>query len=146
MLTAPAIYLASSDSQGWVPGHSGWGVLSITIHCPCLLSPRCASAGTIHCRCGCVSAHCRVVLIPVLAWFVVFACIGCQCHIPGVSSFVVPHPCRLSFPTPCCPFPVSHCPAIHPASRGSQRWHRVGCGSWAWGVLSRGRRYKMFRT
>jgi hypothetical protein len=141
MLTAPTIYLASSDSQGWVPGHSSWGVLSVTIHHPCLLSP--------HHRCWVpvlAPFVVRVVLIPVLTWFVVFACVSCRCHIPGVLSFVAPQPCRLSFPAPRCPFPVSRHPAIHPASRGSQRWHRVGCSGWAWGVLSRGRRYKMFRT
>jgi hypothetical protein len=45
------------------------------------------------------------------------------------SSFPIPRPPSLSsiVPHPRCPFPIGRRPAIHPASRGSQWWHRVGC-------------------
>jgi hypothetical protein len=60
------------------------------------------------------------------------------------SSSPIPHSCRLSSVIPClrCPFSVGHRLVIHPASRGSQRWHSRGHGV----VCLGGCHYNMFRT
>jgi hypothetical protein len=43
------------------------------------------------------------------------------------QSSLSPIPVACHSPSPLS-VPVSRCPAVHPASRGSQRWHGVGCG------------------
>lgn len=96
------------------------------VHCCCLLDWLSVS---VWCHLSSPASRCRVIchgysagvvhLIPGLLLFIVPVC---RCH-------PIPYPCRPSPPIsiPCYLFPVSCCPAVHPASRGSQQWHEVGC-------------------
>jgi hypothetical protein len=123
-----------------------------------LLAVPLSGAGAVHWRREALArGHVVLILILILAWFIVVArWIGCRCRcgvarrhlLAGAGSSVmvmvlvsfasslvsyrssspfvvvtIPVVCRSP-----SPFPVIRCPAVHSASRGSRRWHKVGCG------------------
>jgi hypothetical protein len=128
------------------------------VRCLSLLAVPLSGAGAIHWRHGAlVHGHVVLILILILAWFIIVArWIGCRCQcgvacchlLAGAGSSVmvmvlvsfasslvsyrssspfivvtIPVVCRSP-----SSFPAIHCPAVHSASRGSRRWHKVGCG------------------
>ena len=133
------------QSTLWAVARQAWGRCPITpVVRPCPLS----GAGAIHCYCGahahdvvnsdpCV-VHC-CCLLDQLSESQVLGCLSLWSwdHLPYLVSYhllslfivvtLISDPCCLLF----CPlylFPVDCCPAIHPASRGFQQWHKVGYG------------------
>jgi hypothetical protein len=78
--------------------------------------PTCRAGGRCWVRCWAICWQCGLMVV-MLA---LFASSLVSCHSSSLSlSSVVP--CS------CCPFPVGHCPDIHPVSRGLQQWQRVMC-------------------